>query len=452
MPESSPDQTMSDPIIIIGAGLAGLACAHHLAAAGRPVTILEASDRPGGRVRTDTVETKAGTHRIDRGFQVYLTAYPEGRRLLDLDALDLRAFTSGAMVHFDRAFHRLADPLRDPRAGLKQVLKQIRQQSPIMKRIDIAGVGLMDAALRFADPDTAWDQPEETSLAYLQRKGLSERVIERFFRPFFGGVFLDRDLDTSARKLQFTYAMFAKGSAALPAGGMGEIPAQLAAHLAEAGVAVRTNTPAERIETAPLAVHTKQNTLPASAVVLATDGSTAAHLAQASGITGLAEPTWKRTITLTFEADPIALNGAPATDPILFLNGDGVDDDSPINHAAITSNVNPAYAPAGKAQLSANIVAPANMDRPEADLARAARSQLARWFGPQAESWTHIHTDDITHALPSEDAPALSNPQRSATTATPGVYLTGDYIENASINGALLAGRRTAETVLTAAV
>ena len=441
MPESSP----SDPIIIIGAGLAGLACARRLSAAGRSVTILEAADRPGGRVRTDTVQTNAGIHRIDRGFQVYLTAYPEGRRVLDTDTLGFRNFTSGAMVRFDGAFRRLADPFRDPGAGLKQVLKP----GPLMRLTDVAAVGLMDASLRFGDPDSAWDQPEETSLAYLRRTGMSDQIIERFFRPFFGGVFLDRSLETSARKLRYTYAMFAKGSAALPREGMGAIPDQLAASLAGDGVAVRTNQLVRSITRGAdgLSVTTGNDEHRASTVVIATDGSAATTLATSAGVTGIREPIWKRTITITFEADR-----APSDEPILFLNGDGVDDANPVNHAAIVSNVQPTYAPSGRSQICANIVAPANMDRPEADLVRASRAQMINWFGPEAESWTHIRTDDITHALPGEDAPALSNPHRPVTTNVEGVFLTGDYLENGSINGALLAGRRTAETILAGTV
>ena len=132
-----PDAHFPDSVIVIGAGLAGLAAARRLSEAGRTVTLLEASDRVGGRVRTERVETAHGLHLVDRGFQVYLTAYPEGRRVLDLDALSLRGFLSGAMVRFEGAFHRVADPLRDPRAGLQQVLRP----GPLMKLRDIAAVG-----------------------------------------------------------------------------------------------------------------------------------------------------------------------------------------------------------------------------------------------------------------------------------------------------------------------
>ena len=81
-------------VVVIGAGLAGLSCALSLEAAGVQVTLLEASDAPGGRVRTDEVEG----FRLDRGFQVLLTAYPEAKRLLDYDGLQLKKFEPGALV------------------------------------------------------------------------------------------------------------------------------------------------------------------------------------------------------------------------------------------------------------------------------------------------------------------------------------------------------------------
>jgi NAD(P)-dependent dehydrogenase (short-subunit alcohol dehydrogenase family) len=76
-------------ITVIGAGMAGLAAARTLAAAGHDVTVLEGSDRVGGRVASDRVETEHGAFTVDRGFQIYLSAYPEARRYFDLRALAL---------------------------------------------------------------------------------------------------------------------------------------------------------------------------------------------------------------------------------------------------------------------------------------------------------------------------------------------------------------------------
>jgi phytoene dehydrogenase-like protein len=82
------------PVVVVGAGLAGLAAARELQARGVDAVVLERSDGVGGRVRTDAVDGFL----LDRGFQVLLAGYPEAARVLDYDALDLRAFYPGALV------------------------------------------------------------------------------------------------------------------------------------------------------------------------------------------------------------------------------------------------------------------------------------------------------------------------------------------------------------------
>jgi monoamine oxidase len=62
------DESVAD-VVVVGAGLAGLSCAKQLSGMGRRVILLEASDRVGGRVRTDVVD---GLN-LDHGFQVLLT-------------------------------------------------------------------------------------------------------------------------------------------------------------------------------------------------------------------------------------------------------------------------------------------------------------------------------------------------------------------------------------------
>src|SRR5689334_9769282 len=99
-------------VIIIGAGLAGLTAAKLLKAAGKSVKILEASDRPGGRVRTEEVDGFL----LDRGFQVLLTAYPETKRFLDYDALELQNFDPGALILNETGTTKIGDPLRQPGA------------------------------------------------------------------------------------------------------------------------------------------------------------------------------------------------------------------------------------------------------------------------------------------------------------------------------------------------
>src|SRR6056297_3940403 len=100
--------------LIIGGGLAGLSCATRLAGRGQEFSVVEATDRVGGRVRTDQVD---GFH-LDHGFQVLLTAYPACRELLDYDALRLQAFEPGALIRHRGGFTKFVDPWRRPSGAL----------------------------------------------------------------------------------------------------------------------------------------------------------------------------------------------------------------------------------------------------------------------------------------------------------------------------------------------
>ena len=192
--------------IVVGAGLAGLACAGQLQERGLDVRVLEAADGVGGRVRTDEVDG----FRIDRGFQVFLTAYPEARRVLDLAALDLRSFTAGALVRAEGGFARVLDPRRHPLRALAGVA------APVGSLGDKLRVGRLRGEVRQGDLDALWARPETTTAERLRAAGMSDRMIDTFFRPWLGGIFLESELVTSRRMLAFVFGMFAKGDEALP--------------------------------------------------------------------------------------------------------------------------------------------------------------------------------------------------------------------------------------------
>ena len=171
-------------VLIIGAGLAGLCCARVLHQAHIPFVILEASDGVGGRVRTDRVEGFL----LDRGFQVLQTAYPEARRVLDYPALKLKPFYPGALVYFDGRLHRVGDPLRQPRHLFSTIF------SPIGTLADKLRVARLRWQVSRGSIEDLFRRPETSTLAALRAQGFSDTMIERFFRPFFSGVFFDRNL------------------------------------------------------------------------------------------------------------------------------------------------------------------------------------------------------------------------------------------------------------------
>lgn len=406
-------------VIIVGGGIAGLCAARVLNLAGVSTTIFEASDEVGGRVRTDNVEGFL----LDRGFQVLLTEYPEARAILDMQALGLRPFVHGAMIRIGQKFATLHDVYRHPTKLIEAALSDAGTLGDKLK------VGALRRDLKSLSTAHIWERPETSALMLLRSRGLSDRIIDRFFRPFYGGVFLDRSLSTSSRMFEFTFKMFAEGDATVPETGMGSIARHIAVRLRSSEI--RTNTPVARADENGVTLTGGQRIM-ARAVVVATDQSSAGR------VLGLpVERAWHGTSCLYFAAEK-----APVDEPILVLDGNGT---GPINHLAVMSNVAKSYAPAGAHLISASTSGTPSL-RGEA-LLQAAQSQLSNWFGDAVKDWRHLRTYDIPHSLPDQTPPALSPPKRDVRLRK-GLYICGDHVEQSSINAAMESGRRAAEAVL----
>lgn len=406
-------------VLIVGAGLAGLCCARRLQESGVSFQILEASETIGGRVRTDHVEGFL----LDQGFQVLLTAYPEAQRVLDYAALALRPFYPGALVRYGGAFHRIADPWRRPREMLRTACSPI---GTLGDKIKVARLRRRLLAGTLAD---LFQRPETSTLEALQGAGFSAAIIDRFFRPFFGGIFLERDLRTSSRMFDFVFRMLALGDTALPAAGMQAIAAQLAASLPTTAIRRQARVSAVRAQRVTLA---SGEELHARAIVVATEGPEAARL-----LPGVPTPGSRSVTCLYFAAAQ-----PPLSEPILVLNGEptGI-----INNMCVPSLVAPSYAPPGAALVSVTVLG--NPYQDDRTLEQIVRAQLAEWFGAAVHQWRHLRTYRILHALPEQSPPALTlrEPQLD-----PGLFLCGDHRDTASINGAMASGRRAAEAVLAA--
>ncbi|MCI0408947.1 MAG: FAD-dependent oxidoreductase, partial [Acidobacteria bacterium] len=326
-PSTPNNMTTQHPVIIVGAGLAGLSCALHLTRRGRKVLVLEAADAVGGRVRTDQVDGFL----LDRGFQVLFTAYPEAQQLLDYGALDLRSFFPGALVHRSGRTHLMADPSRRPLSAFRSLFSSMGTLSDKMQVLTLRRLARTG---RLAD---LYGRPATTSLDALRSLELSEAMLNGFFRPLLGGIFLGRDLSTSSRMLEFVIRMMANGNISIPASGMGAIPAHLAAHLPDGSI--RTGTKVVEVAAGGITTETGERIV-APAVVVATEGDVAADL------TGrFPTPGYRSTSTLYFTAEAPPYHG-----PYLMLDGDGL---GPVNNLCVLSEVSPAYAPTGQVLISA---------------------------------------------------------------------------------------------------
>jgi phytoene dehydrogenase-like protein len=402
----------SADVVIVGAGLAGLACARVTTAAGLETVVLEASDGVGGRVRTDTVDG----FRLDRGFQILLTAYPEAKAQLDLDALDLCAFEPGALVRWRGAWHPVADPFRRP----TQLLATLR--SPVGTLSDKVRIGLLRQRVRRGSGADLLRGRDRSTKAALEAAGFSTKIIDRFFRPLFSGIQLDPGLATSARMFDVVFRSLSEGDSAVPANGMQAIPDQLAAALPSD--TVRVATAARSLSGGTVA--TDSGSVTGRAVVIATDGPTAAEL------TGLPNPGSKSVSALWFSADDSPISGRT-----LLLDGEA---SGPVANVAVMSNVAPSYAPKDRTLVVA--AAPGTLD---AGLEQTSRHQLAGWFGGAVEGWELLRIDRIPHGQPLARPPF--SPKQTVRLGD-GHYVTGDHRDTPSIQGALFSGRRCGEAVV----
>jgi hypothetical protein len=379
-------------VVVVGAGAAGLACSRRLRERGLRTRVLEASDGVGGRMRTDALDGFL----LDRGFQVLPTAYPEARRVLDYARLDLRPLARGAIVRADGRFRRVTDPRESPLRGVRSLAGGV--------------IGLRDvpATLRLLRRSG-----ETTAREALERAGLSTSALERFFTPFLRGIFLEPDLQTSSRFLSFVLDAFSSGPAALPARGIGSIPAQLAE-----GLDVSLGAEVAAVGPGRVALR-GGGTVDARAVVVA-----------AAGLLDEPPAGWNGVACAYFDAPEPPLPGA-----WLVLDGDA---SGPVNNLCTLTEVAASYGPPGRALVSASVV---GGGEPDLD---AVRAQLRRWFGPIVDGWRHLRTYTIPHALP---AWAAGHDLESPARLAPGLFACGDHRLHPSLNGALASGRRVADAV-----
>jgi len=405
-------------VIVVGAGIAGLCCARELHAAGHDVLVLERGDAPGGRVRTDEVDGFL----LDRGFQVLLTAYPEARRVLDYERLGLRPFVSGAVIRRGGRSMRIADPFRYPFTALES-LRGAPGSIPDKLRL-----ARLRSRLSRASLNELLTAPQTTTADALRLEGFSPELVDAFFRPFLGGIFLDPSLETSSRLFAFVFKLFAEGEAVLPAGGMRAIPLQLAEGLPEATLRFGTAVESAGPEEVFLAGGER---LTASAVVVATDGPEAARL------TGAVEAPAPRAVTTLH----YAAERSPVGEPVLVLDGDGR---GPVNDLCVPSDVAPSYAPPGAALVSATVLGIPPLS--DAAIDGAVRDQLRGWFGAQVEGWRLLRVLRIPFALPAQPPAAVATAER-AVRLRGGLFVCGDHRDTASIQGAMVSGRRAAAAV-----
>ena len=409
-------------VVVVGAGLAGLAAARQLSIHGVDVTVVEAAEAVGGRVRTDRVDDFT----LDRGFQLYNPAYPEAARVLDHQALDLRPLVRGVdvvrMSRRGRKVLHLADP-RSPRNWHASTLA--RAAGSVKGKAAFAAYALSASRLRGREFDRRPDEPAQVALA---RAGIDAIMIDEVIKPFLTGVFLEPHLMTSRRFMDAVLASFVKGTPSLPSQGMQAIPEQL--HAALPDHSVRLSTPAESI--AAHRVDTPDGRIQARAVILAADATNAQRLLPSANIMerGNGVTTYYHAVRADELAEPLARGRS-------ILTVDAQRRGPVINTVPLSYAV-PTYSPAGMVLVSSSTLI--DDDSAETDVL----NHLSYLYGVDTSRWRSLARYSIPYALPS-----MRPPLRIAPRARSGpVILAGDHTATASIQGAMLSGRRAADEAL----
>ncbi|WP_312909527.1 NAD(P)/FAD-dependent oxidoreductase [Natronosalvus caseinilyticus] len=427
--------TRTASVVVVGGGLAGLVTARTLARDGFDVTLYERRGAVGGRVRT----TERDGYRLDRGFQVLFTAYPAVRAELDLPALDLREFAPGAVIARDGRRSTLSDPFRDPE-GVPETL--CNSDVTLTDKL-----GILRLRHQFAgrDPDQIFEGPDATIDQYLRDQGFSDRFIDNFAAPFYGGITLDRSLSTSKRIFEYTFRALAAGSIAVPAKGMGRIPEQLAASAESEGVAIETDTTVTAVDatdggatcTLEPAGRRREETVDVDAVVVATDPPTARELTGVESIPTTSKGCVTQYYTLPGWTDL-------ETGKRLLLNA---DDGSGPNQIVPHSAVAPAYAPNGSTLLGATYLGQLEDDVDDEALAGRTRRALESWYPDRRfDDLETVHTERIPFAQFAQP-PGIHDELPGPRAPNGRCYLAGEYTRWSSIQGALESGRRAALAV-----
>lgn len=413
--EHSESHTELD-VVIVGAGLAGLSCAKHLQRAGKNVSIFEASDGVGGRVRTDAVDG----YLLDRGFQVLLTAYPEIKSEINLEMLDMKYFSPGALVRVANKNYIVGDPLREPSTLFSTTF------APIGNVFDKLRIAALRFKLKRGSARRLLQGEDISTAEALRKQGFSQRMVSTFFTPLVGGIQLDPDLSTSRRMFDIIFRTLSNGETGVPARGMGELSNYLAAQLLND--TVHLHSPVSEVTSTYVTLNSGEK-IYARCVVVATEGPVASSLLNLP-------PVASRSVSCVYFSADVA----PTEEKLIALDG---SHSGPVLNMAVMSNISSLYAPQGKHLIAA--ACPGVTTESEPQLLSKVTQQLAQWWGPQVHAWKYLRTYSVVHGQPDQSPPFAP---KKPVSLNNGIFVCGDHRDTGSTEGAMYSGRRCAVSVL----
>ena len=402
-------------IHIIGAGISGLIAAQILENHGYHPTIIESSATVGGRVKSDLVDG----YTLDHGFQVLLTSYPAAKKYLDYKALDLQKLLPGATLFKNGKAQTIGDPLRSLSLLFPTLLSTVGTLSDKIKILKL------NTLLKKKKISAIFKTEEKKTLQYLKDFGFSYEIITDFFKPFFGGIFLETQLETSSRMFEFVYKMFGDGLAVIPENGMQAIPNQLKSNLKR--TTFKFNSLVKEVKDKHIILE-DDYTLQSHITIIATDASPLISNLKKQ------ETQWKSCDTLYFETEKSVLNK-----PLIGLIA---DEDALINNIFYHTSI-ATLNKKSKGLLSVTVIK--NHQLEENAFIKKVVAELHSKCG--ITEVTFLKRYQIKKALP-----MLTNLQyeisSTETKLKSSIFLAGDQLLNGSLNAAMIAGERAAMGVI----
>lgn len=402
-------------IHIIGAGVSGLIAAQILENFGYKPTIIEATDKVGGRVKSDIINGFT----LDHGFQVMLEAYPLAKKYLDYEKLELQKLLPGALIFSNYKAQTIGDAFRNFSLLLPTIFSSVGSLKDKIKILKLNNF------LQKKSIKDIFTTEEKTTLQYLKDYGFSDTIINSFFKPFFTGIFLEDKLETSSRMFEYVYKMFGEGLAVLPKNGIQAIPNQLK----------------ENLKNTTFIFNSKVATIKNDSIILENGNNMESHFTivatEASAlISNLKnqEVAWKSCDTLYFTSDSSsyqkALIGLIAEEKALINNI--------FYHTSVKTNN-----PEKKHLLSVTVVKKHELN--EKELVEKVTQELNKYCS--ISNLTFLKRYTIKKALPN-----LNNLQyelsSTETKLKSTIFLAGDQLLNGSLNAAMLSGERAALGVI----
>jgi phytoene dehydrogenase-like protein len=407
---------MEEKVVIVGAGVAGLIAAHHLEKEGFAPLIIESSDRPGGRLKTENINGFT----LDKGFQILLSDYPEVKQYLDLEALKVIPFDPGAVIFYKGKRFLISDPIRKPFRALQTLFAPIgtlRDKYLILK---------LRNRVASKSPEFIFSQSQESTLSFLEHFGFSKKIIDRFFKPFFTGIFLTETLQVPSAMFQFVFQLFSSGKAVLPAFGIEAVPQQLRQKLSNTRILYNEKVKDINNHKIYLA---NGSTLSANAIIIATDPA----------------PMIKQLVNQEIKFYKTSNYYFKIPESILKTPTLGIvaDDHSLINSFCEPTSVQKSYSKTEEnlfsVTLKPNLSSQPTIDDIIKDLAKLTNKPHS--FFEFIESYT------INEALPIIDSLKYSLTTNEVKLSE-GVFLAGDYLLYPSLDAALKSGRIAAQAAI----